>query len=153
MPTWEHSPADLVRYLLIAKGAGTLPSKFKDWPIQVSQEPSQPDNVITIYDTEGFRFGRIQLTGEHPEHKGIQVRLRSFDHPRGWKKIQAVANLLDMEVYQETVSVPAASGTEPVLYVVQSLTRQSAILPIGRDAENSDRHLFTVNYTVVARPL
>ena len=42
-----HSAADIIRYLLIAMGQGTLPTDALLWPIYQARIPETPDNCIT----------------------------------------------------------------------------------------------------------
>ena len=56
-----HSPADILRHLLVDLGAGVLPENGTktNWPISEGQELNAPDNAICTYDTEGLSLIHI----------------------------------------------------------------------------------------------
>lgn len=137
-----HSPADVVRWLLIQTEQGVAPSSVGAWPVFVSIEPDRPDNCITVYDTEGILEGRIQTTGEVVEQLGVMLRVRSQNYPLGYSKCLNLQRELDQQIYRRQVTVQNST------YVVHSLTRRGSILAIGKDRGNSDRFIFTLNYTL-----
>jgi hypothetical protein len=143
--TLSHSPADILRYALVSLGLGTL-APTTPWPVFAGQEPSAPDNCITVYDVAGTDSGYVQQ-GERQEQHGWQVRVRGQDHATGYAKARAVAVALDEDLYQETVTIGASS------YLVWSVTRTSDVLSLGLDSPASKRHLFTVNGTICVRQL
>jgi len=135
-----HSPADVVRYLLIAMNLGSDPATSTvSWPVYATSEPSAPDDVITVYDTQGMVFGRNMLDGESVEHFGIQIRLRSQDHATGWKKMKGIARQLEEEIYQESITIQGS------VYCVRSIKRTSSVLVLGKDTPGSKRSIFTLN--------
>lgn len=138
----SHSPADVVRYMMIDLSLGTIPTAGGSWPINVSVEPDSPDNCITIYDTEGIQSGSEQVGGEVQEHHGFQVRVRSPTHAVGYAKARAIAQALDTLVAYETVTI--SSNT----YRVESVSRRGDVLVLGKDMSNTKRDLFTINYLV-----
>lgn len=148
-----NSPADVVRFALIALGGGSLPSSASDWPIGWAQEDDTPDNFITVYDTSGIVEGRIQNDGEVPEHPGIQIRVRSYDPTAAWLKINSLAELLDKSINNTIVHCMDPIGTGSSSYLLNAATRKGTVLSLGRDAPNTKRALFTVNYTVTLRQL
>ena len=140
-----HSPADIVRYLLIASELGSLPTDGISWPAYVSSEPDAPDNCITLYDTQGRTDGRIHFTGEVVDHPGVQVRVRSVDHKTGYVKAKSIHSVLSTKVLR---TVTIASET----YLVQTLTMQQAPLALGTERGISERHIFTINLIVTINP-
>lgn len=140
------SKADIVRYSLIEHGMGSdphfTPIESTPWPIYVSQQPNEPDNVITVYNTAGITEGRIHINGMVPEQFGIQIRVRSVDYPTGLDKISDIVKTLDEEVYREIVKFGET------LVVFHAATRRGSIFPLGRDQTDGDREAFTVNYTI-----
>lgn len=142
-----HSPADIIRTMLIDLSLGTAPSDSLTWPVYVSQEPSLPDNCITVYDTTGTDDGHTQPDGELQERHGIQVRIRSVDHPTGWTKSRAIAVALDEEVYRELVTIGAS------LYRVHAIARSPGPISLGKQTPDTKRDLFTINATVSVRQL
>ena len=77
-----HLPEDIVRYLLIDLSVGTLPSDVDDWPIYATQEPDKPDNVITVYGTEGNKHGRciglLHLPCKSGNSEGVKKDVAAF---------------------------------------------------------------------------
>lgn len=145
MPALTHSPADIIRYLLVGLGGGVLPSAGGDWPIYVSQEPTTPDNVITLYNTAGIKDGRLMPTGEVQEHPGVQIRVRATDDNTGWTKAEALAILLDETVLINQVNISTS------VYIVYSVSRSPGPLVLGKEVADSKRDLFTINITTSIR--
>lgn len=140
--TFPHSPADVIRHLLVAKGCGTLPSDGGDWPIYVASEPDGPDNCVTVYDTQGQDDGRSMHTGELWNHNGFQVRVRARDHSSaGWPKADEIQTVMAEEVYQDYVTI----GDET--YFVHAVTRIGDPIPLGKETPSSKRNLYTINAT------
>lgn len=140
--TLVHSPADILSRVLIALGHGVdPPGDATNWPVFVSQEPSTPDNVITLYDTEVRDLGRHMADGYREIMHGVQVRVRSYTYALGWAKINALAIALDSSVYQELVTIGVNS------YNVHAVTRLSGPLSLGKEPETA-RRLFTLNVLV-----
>jgi hypothetical protein len=143
----QHSPADIVRQLLIEIGQGidsttTLGPAVNvppDWSVFTSTEPSVPDNCLTTYDIDGSSDGRIMVSGEAPYHYGFQIRIRSMDHPTGYIKANQLRNALAESVYMSTVKIDSAS------YTVHAITSIGEIIAIGKDNPATKRSLFTLN--------
>lgn len=140
-----HSPAEVVRQLLVDLSLGTLPSAGGSWPICATQELDSPDNAMTVYDTSGRLDGRTMTDGEQQEHYGFQVRVRSATHEAGHAKANAIAVALDQSVLLEVVTV------ETSVYLVQAVSRTTNVLPIGKETGLSKRSLFTINAVVSLR--
>ncbi len=141
----SHSPADIVRRLLIDLSQGTDPSDGGSWPIFTGAESDTPDNAITIYDAASILGGRTQIDGEVQEHYGFRVRVRAVSHAVGDAKARAIAIVLDETVYQDTVTIGA------IQYLVQAVSRKSGVLRLGKEVPGSRRHLFTINAVVALR--
>ncbi len=134
------SPSDLVRYLLIQLGLGSLPTNPPNsWPIYRGEEPSTPDNCITVYDTAGRDSGDSQVDGEKFEYVGIQVRIRSASYNVGYVKAEAIAKSMDEDIQNDNIAVGGR------VYTLHSLMRSTQVLPIGTESPTSTRLLFTVN--------
>lgn len=142
-----HSPADVVRQLLVDLGLGTEPSAAGAWPVYATGEPASPDAVITVYDTAGTNDGRSMVSGELFGHAGVQVRVRAATHAAGWTKADTVQEALAEDVYQRTVHVGAAT------YLVHSLNRIGDVLAIGKESPTSKRSVFTLNMVVSVKQL
>jgi hypothetical protein len=141
--TLLYSPADVIRQMFIDLQQGSDPAGNTAWPVYAADEPSTPDNVITVYDTDGRDDGRTMPDGERQEHHGFQVRVRADDHPTGYAKARAIAVALDQSVTQRSVNLAGGQGTHG--YVVWSVSRTSDVLALGKEAPDSRRKLFTVN--------
>lgn len=141
-----HSPSQIIARLLIDLGLGTLPLNpplaSAVWPVYASNEPSTPDNVLTIYDTVGLDHGRSMVTGEMFGPYGFQVRIRSVNHPTGYVKADGIHREMCEGVYQETVHVDA------VTYLVHCISKVGDIMVLGKDPDSS-RRLFTINAVAV----
>jgi hypothetical protein len=137
-----HSPADVVRQLLIDLALGTAAGT---WPVYADGEPDSPDACITVYTTAGRDQGRV-MVGNLLATYGIQVRVRAARYAEGWVKADSIRETLARSVYQET---PRVDGT---LYVVHAIVRIGQVLAIGRDVPKTGRELFTVNCEARLRP-
>lgn len=133
-----HSPADVVRALLLKRGVTS------GWGLTANFEPSTPDNQITVYDTAGVRHGRLQY-GETQEHHGILVQVRSGTPPLAANKINQLKQ--DMElVYDEVVTIESNS------YSIHSVNHASGPVLLGRE-DGTNRTLYSVNFLTYIRSL
>lgn len=144
----EHTPADILRYLLIALGEGVLPSNWSAglWPIANDTENQTPDAYITTYDTSASDDGRSLVTGETFQHYGVQIRVRAGSNSSAWVKCKRLQTVLDQAVINEVVAIGDAR------YLVAAVDTGNP-LRIGADAPNSARRLVTMNCTVPIRQL
>ena len=149
--TLVHSPADVIRTLLIDLGLGTAPSDEGTWPIYVGQEPDSPDSVITVYDTAGLLQGRTMPDGEMQEKHGFQVRVRDANHYQGYEKAREIAVALDESVSLDGVSVGDDAGTGKQAYIVYAVSRRGGVLSLGKDVQRTKLNLFTINAVVALR--
>lgn len=146
-----HSPAQIIRDLLVTLGLGTLPSDSGSWPIYVSNIPDSPDSIITITDTVGTNDGRTHVDGQANEHPGIQIAVRDANHQDGWEKIRAIRVSISETVQRNTVSITDNVGTGTSTYTVYAITKIGGIIALGKDIPTSKRNLFTLNATVALR--
>ncbi len=146
-----HSPADVVRTLLIDLSLATAPSASGSWPAYVDQEPDAPDNVITVTDSAGIRQGRFMADGEVQEKHGFQIRIRSNDHYEGYEKSRDIAVALDESVNLTTVSVGDDAGTGSDSYLIQCISGRGSILRLGKDTPRTKLNLFTINALVTLK--
>ena len=144
-----HSPADIVRQLLIDMNLGeaSTPTASPSWSVYVGAEPNAPDSAVTVYDTEGSIAGFTQPDGEAQEYHGIQVRVRASDYATGYARARAIAVGFDEDVNRDNVTV------DSVNYCVCSVTRTSDVLSLGADKPASRRQLFTINARANVRKL
>lgn len=145
-----HSPADIVRNLLIELSQGTAPADSDSWPIYVGQEPDSPDSVITITDSTNILQGRFMF-GEVQEKHGFQVRVRDPEHYGGYEKSQAIAIALDSMASNTVVAVGDDAGTGSQLYTVYAVSRKGGVIALGKDVPRTKMYLFTINAVVTVR--
>jgi len=142
--TLLHTPANILRWLLISLAQGTDPDADEDWPIYVSREPNAPDSVITIYNTTAVKQGRLMISGEVAERPGVQIRVRDPDEKSGFVKANAIAIALDGVTYGGVT----LDGTA---YKVYAVSRTSGPLSIGKEDSPTKRNIFTLNVTAALR--
>ena len=132
----------LVEYIIEVLGLMTRPSAGAGWPLYMESMPDgegSKDDAGAVYDTQGIKDGRSLRTGEVFEHFGVQLRIRSRDKQRGFRKIQEIAVALDA-VKRDTVS----TATET--YVIQNVSR-GQIASLGAERDSSKRrYIHTVNF-------
>lgn len=142
----HHSPADVIRYLLIQLGLGTDPGDNTDWPIYAPSEPDKPDNAITVYTTAPDLHGRAMPTKEILQHFGVLIRVRSTTDPELATKAYAIANTVARSAYFSDIMV------DTHVYRVANMTLRSGPLFLGRPDED-ERLISTLNYVVPIRLL
>jgi hypothetical protein len=138
----DHSPADVIRRTLIALGLGADPPALP-WPIFAALEPTNPDQVITVFDTTGQDGERDSILNDRQGYEGIQVRVRSATHPVGFAKANAVYVALN-QIRRRPITIGTA------VYMVQTVITQGTVLPIGLEP-STKRSLFTINALVSLR--
>lgn len=125
------SPAKDMADYLVAQGFGTFGGN-----IFVSEEPTEPNESITVYDTGGSEPVNVDIDMYEPT---IQVRVRSISYAAGFA--------LQQEIREELV--------KPLFLVVNSyhyvgIWLQSDIISLGRDQNN--RYILTANYRMMRQP-
>jgi hypothetical protein len=140
-----HSPADVLRRLLISLGHGTAPSADGLWPIYTGTLPDSPDSALLITDTAGISQGRFQNDGETQESHGIQILVRDGKSTDGFEKARAVGVALDESIRLNSVTLADNTGTGNSTYLVYMAGTRSGPFAIGQEKPGSKRHLFTIN--------
>lgn len=144
--TIAHSPADIVRQALVSGGLGTSPEDELAWPVSFAGERSSPDELITVYDTEGSDLGRNSKDYERSVYQGILVRIRSSTPRSGHVKSEAVREFLN-NIQHLVVTIDSDS------YCLQTVILRSGPLALGKDSPTSKRNLFTINALVYVRQI
>lgn len=139
----NHSPADIIREILIDLSQGTHPDDNGSWPIYATFTPDTTDNLISVVDTEGDIESRTFPDGEVQERPGIKVLVRCTSRPTGYAKANAVAIALD-GIFQTTVTVGGTS------YEVHSVQRVGSVNPLGTEP-GTRRNLFSINCRTLIR--
>lgn len=142
-----HSPSEILRRVLIGLGVAADPPAGP-WPIYRGNEPSNPDNCLTVYDTEGMSDGRSMIDGEAYEHPGFQLRIRAVGHGTGHAKASELRHALAERIGMLAVGV---AGGSAVTYLLHSANRLSGVISLGKDVPDSKRYLFTINGTLALR--
>jgi hypothetical protein len=109
------------------------------WKLTYAFMPDQPDEIVTVFDTDGKKGGRAQVTGEMFEHLGFQIQVRSLDLASGYNKIVAIATAMDREVLRTPVAINCNE------YRVQAISRQGPVSNLGFESPRSARRLFSIN--------
>lgn len=147
-----NSQAEIAQQLLIELGLGTNPpvggiANNRVWPVYATSEPNEPDNCITVYDTTNQNDSRNMYGGDYLRHYGLQVRVRSVDHPTGYQKAKAIADALATQVGGLNGGITVMCGAN--VYYVFAITKIGGVLILGKDAPRSKRSLFTFNCFLV----
>ena len=141
--TLTHSPADIIRNILINEGVGTDPSDSGSWPIFASSKPDEPENLIASIDSRGDDQGYTMNDGEVQEKEGVTIWVRGTDHQTAYNKAKSIADTLD-GLYQYIVTI---SGTS---YLVHCVARQDNPLTPKKEL-NSERNVFEFGNLVTVR--
>lgn len=142
----DHSPTEIIRRLLIAKGWCTEPSSDLTWPAFAFNEPSSPDGCITVRGTAGRTRTRIQHDGSQDEEYGFQVRVRATDEDTGDSKAREISIGMDTQVYRDVLLIDSAT------YCIHCISRTSDVIPLGLERSPSgvvsQRSIFVINAMV-----
>lgn len=143
-----NSPAEVVGQMLQNLGAGSDPELDPQlsWPVYVAEEFDTPDDSLTVFDTAGRVLGRNMIDGSLVDAYGLQLRVRSKDHPTGWTKADAVRKALAENSRLVRVTVDSN------VYLVWCADGIGPIIALG-NALKSKRKLFTVNFTASIKQL
>lgn len=137
-----HSPADIIRYLMVAQGYGSLPSLSSTWPISVGRENKEAESTITVYDDEGRDRGRIMNDGSRPVLEGYQIRFRSTDPKAAFLKARATMVAMDA-LYLVTVPIADSAGVRRY-YTVHSINR-GLLINLSENLPTSSHGIYVCN--------
>lgn len=140
------SPAYIITEYLRSQGIVSDPTDDTTWPSYVSYMPDASvvkTDVAVIYNTSGLKDGRI-MDGEVIQHYGIQVKVRSNNHNKGWAKAEAIALSLDA-VLNSDITV---SSNEYRIYNIQ---RTTPVVALGTEEGTVKRQLFVINFLVTLK--
>lgn len=141
-----HSPADILRWVLVSLNLLSNPADDADWPGYCSSEPDSPDNCVTTYDTTGTDDGRSMTDGEVFHNPGVQVRVRATDHSTGWIKADAVRAAMEQSINQYYIVIGSTR------YLVHCVTNVGNVIALGKDTSSTKRSLFTINVALNFSP-
>ena len=139
----EQTPAEVLRASLVDGGVGTLPSATPTgaWPIYVGHMPDKPDAAVCVYDTAGFREGRVQATGESIGKPGWEIMVRSATHTDAIGRMRLIIAHLD-GILRETVVVDGDT------WEIQAVSLVSTVIDLGQEPESRRRFMFSLNGTM-----
>ena len=135
----DVSAADLLSTHLIEQGCGTSPVDELAFPLFSTYLPDSPVDAIVCFTTAARKDGRLQK-GIVIEHPGFQVRLRGNDYDTLFAKGVDILDAID-----ETKNAVVFFNNNT--YCIRSITRESNLLPLGKDVDGGF-HEFTINGTM-----
>jgi len=109
------------------------------WPVFYDDEPSSPDNCLTVAGTSNLLQIRTQFDGEWEEPAGVQVRVRGKTSDIAGVKAQEVAWKMDKTPPRTVVTI------ESHTYLIHTINRTGGVINVGKESANSDRWLYSVN--------
>lgn len=144
----NHTPQRIIQQLIVDMGLATDPPDDAEWPIYVDSLPDEPDDVATVYGTEGRLTGR-NMIGDVLDHPGVQIRVRSGSTVEAYRKLARILSELS-KVNRRSVTVMDDTGTDTTTYTVQTITPTTPPVRLGVD-ELSRRYSWTLNLVVSLR--
>lgn len=152
----NHSPAYILRSILLAQGIVTDHLDNEDWACFIGMEPDKDtrDNIVVVVNREGRENGRLQIDGRRIEKPGVQFVIRGDDSERAYAKAKEIEQFCNEELYRTTIQLNdflQEDGNDPEtysVYLVESLTQTSLVLSVGREPGNSNRYIFSINYVM-----
>jgi hypothetical protein len=137
-----NSPAKILKEYLVQNDIEDMtdPADGLAWPLYVGYMPDGSKvktDVASVYDTPGIKDGR-EMSGEVAEFYGIQIKVRSRDYVEGFKKIQSLAASTE-QIFRAPVTVDGDN------YLLQNVSRQGPVIPLGVEKGTGGRRLFTIN--------
>lgn len=85
-----NSSAYDIRDMLVAAGL----SLVKGTSIFLAQEPTNPDNTVTVFDTPGLPNDLTLDKEEKYERPSVQIRVRNNNYQTGWALANNIKNTL-----------------------------------------------------------
>lgn len=142
----KHTPAFILRSVLIDGSVVGLPADLVTWPAYVGSLPnttSDPDEAVGFYDTAPFIDGRSIRTGEVIKHPGVAIVTRSLLYDKGYSKADDILRYLT-ETVKRSETVLLLDGFEEFTYRIESVTLSSGIIALG-EGEVRARQSFSMN--------
>lgn len=144
-----HSPSEIVQRVLVALGLGTNPEvddpTESNWPVWFEFEPDQPDNSITVQETQGRDDMRDMISGATDGTLGFQIRVRANERSSGRAKADAVAATIADRASCYFDKAACHVALDSSTYVLQTFVRIGDPIPIGHDVPGSKRQVWTIN--------
>lgn len=133
----SNAPSRDMKDLLVAASVGVfgVNPDADGWSIFIGNEPDEPDNTITIYDTPG--------EAPHPkfrlDYPRFQVRVRCRTYDAGWLKIEEVKSAL--------LGLPSQTINGTIYEGIWAVTESAFLLRDGRN-----RSVFTSTWRIIREP-
>lgn len=147
-----HSPAQIIRQLMIDLDQGSEPNTDQEWPIYGEEMPDTPSDAILVSDTEGRVFGRYQVTGETVEKYGIQFRIRS-EGLYGYLRAAEISSAVDVYVRRNEVHLDEEGDIPAGDYIVNAIHKVGPVIRIGKEPDGGGRWQWSLNCIVSIEPL
>jgi len=122
--------------LLDNAGVGT-PGASSGWGLFIGEEPAEPDQAITLYDTSGGEPNAKWLLDE--PHVQCRIRGARHDYPGAHSKAQEVMDTL--------LGLPQQTQGGTVYVGIWALNS-----PFFLESDDNRRAIFTVNFRIVREP-
>jgi len=139
------SVSKIVQDLLVVRTLGTIPNVAGTWPVYRANQPDVPDDMIAVFESQGVRQGRHMIGGAYKERAAFQVMVRSNNYDTGDKKAADIAiDLIESlpVIYILTTAVTLNQ------YRIDSISKASGPIPLGKETTVSKRYLFSINFTM-----
>ena len=134
----DVSPAAVMAALIIdGLELASSPADGEEWPLFIGFMPQNQSSALAIYNTPGTIDGRSS-DNTVVQHYGIQVRVNDRDYETGYSKLSGVLSSMD-QIKSANVE------RDSVNYNVVSITRTSAIIPLGLD----EKRIFSFTSNVI----
>jgi len=131
--------SEVIKDILVAAGQATFADTTADWPLFISTEPEDPDQVITLYDGDPLRGSSLKHDEAAWQQIQVQIRLRNRDYQAGYTKMADLLKTIAQKgLFREDAD---ESGENDIRW--HSFRVVNGPLHIGKD--DNKRHLFTAN--------
>lgn len=143
-----HAPAQILGRRLIELNLAVHPEQvpfLTDWKVFTQSEPTDPDNVLTIYGTTSRPDARMMIDGSVQRHEGVQVRVRGTTQAISRARADAIQYALERSIYSNVVTI------DGVQYLIHCMTNIGEVLHLGFESPTSKRVLHTINCFMVVK--
>lgn len=138
MTALEHTPAEIIRRLLLTLGHGTDPDTGSgEWLLFHNQMPEAQDKEICVYNTQPIDQGKT-MQGDKHLRRGISISVRARGSNESITKAELIAVSLDT-ISRSYVTIGATT------YLVHAI-QHNGVISAGRGQQDT-RYLSTINCT------
>lgn len=121
-------------------GKGTKPTTT--WPVYEGSEPSEPDSVITVYETTP-QLGPRVFTGEQQQHYGFTVRVRGKTKAEARQKAEDIRFDFDRSFFDQQITLDSQQ------YLIPCIAR-TTLIPFGKGQTPQGTDCWLVNLNCLA---